>query len=267
MVASRLPCPARESLSKRHHKVHMDIILGLKLRGQRQDGQIRYEPLTGANQVPLGKGRFSRNASVPASASRTQARSGSESSNVTPSKNLTPTSYAGAIQRLMNRKVWRTVGDGTDEDPTIHWVYNITNCTAARIHGCETVIREACEKMKTPIVWVRAIDHSVTRKPVFSPAENRHVMLLYPSDPHITVYMGTSIEYVYEGHLFCAYSSINPDVPERLAKPGERLMDEEGEGLSIVLWDRTDIRDKAYKEKLLPLASCKDGREENTAIA
>ncbi|KAL3476674.1 hypothetical protein BJX99DRAFT_258224 [Aspergillus californicus] len=99
-------------------------------------------------------------------------------------------------------------------------VYNLRR----KEDGIEAICRQACAYTGSTIVWVRAIDHRTTQVTSAPGRRGQRRVIYEPSDPHITVYMGRSDEYDYEGHLYCAYSRSAPSVPTRLAEPRERRL-------------------------------------------
>ncbi|KAL4809868.1 hypothetical protein BDV18DRAFT_156247 [Aspergillus unguis] len=166
---------------------------------------------------------------------------------------MTVNGYVEAVKRVRVMEIRREVGGGTVDDPTIRWTCHPKDNPYGRVAAIEALCRAACRVMRTSIIWVRWGDHSSTRT-ISVTADHRIQKTVGPDDPHITVYMGNSFEYDYEGHLYIAYSKQNPRLPERLASPAERShLKPDKTDDPICLTDRRGLRERAYRAGELPL--------------
>ncbi|KAL4804595.1 hypothetical protein BDV18DRAFT_161690 [Aspergillus unguis] len=137
-------------------------------------------------------------------------------------------SYDIRVRRLRGADITRRVGSGTSPtDPLIRWICP-TVSDRDRMYAIDNICREACSITGSTMVWVRSIDHRTTRINSGRGGRNnrggsrRGGTVYVPADPHITVYMGRSEEFDYEGHLYVAYHHSAPHIPARLADPRER---------------------------------------------
>lgn len=106
--------------------------------------------------------------------------------------------------------------------------------------------------MKTTKIWIRKYDHGTTRT-FTQTARGKIERTISEDDPHITVYMGHSEDYLYEGHIYIGYSKANPYIPARLAEPEERRFAKDGNKNPIPVLDRQGLRREAYAMGLLPI--------------
>ncbi|KAL4915863.1 hypothetical protein BDW62DRAFT_203315 [Aspergillus aurantiobrunneus] len=177
-------------------------------------------------------------------------------------RKMTALGYARAVSRLRDSVVTREVGAGTSTDPLISWICEPVDRPRGRIEGIEALCRDACKLKGTTRIWVRMGDHSSTR--TFSvTAQRRTEKNVSGDDPHVTVYMGNSVEYEYEGHLYLAYSQEDSRIPCRLARPEERRnLQPDDVGDPINLLDRRELREKSYDIGFLPLKSMEPESED-----
>ncbi|KAL3482096.1 hypothetical protein BJX99DRAFT_252811 [Aspergillus californicus] len=162
----------------------------------------------------------------------------------------TARSYANTVETLRDREQTATAveGSGTTEDPFIIWLGG-REPEPDRKAGCEKVCREACAILGVSIVWIRAWDHNTTQRLTRTFRNVQKTFTRCP--PHLTVYMGNSIEFDYEGHIYCTYSS--SDVPDRVVRPSEGPKEFEDSGVGIGVLDKTTFRIAAYDQGRLPL--------------
>ncbi|KAL4782885.1 hypothetical protein BJX76DRAFT_358518 [Aspergillus varians] len=165
---------------------------------------------------------------------------------------MTVKGYVDKVKALREKEVKRQVGSGTLDDPLIVWIGTVVDRPRGRVAGIEKVCREACLMKRSTKLWIRRDDHNTTR--TFSRTiTGTSVKKILPDDPHITAYLGESIEYDYEGHIYCGYTEEAPMLPCRLARPEERQYNLMGDLQPLTLLNRMDLREKAHAIGFLPL--------------
>ncbi|BCS21950.1 uncharacterized protein APUU_30175S [Aspergillus puulaauensis] len=166
---------------------------------------------------------------------------------------MTVRGYVRAVERLLEEDpVIEPVGSGTVDDPRIIWISKADDRPRGRVAGIERICRLACAEMKTTKIWIRKYDHGTTRT-FTQTARGKIERTISEDDPHITVYMGHSEDYLYEGHIYIGYSKANPYIPARLAEPEERRFAKDGNKNPIPVLDRQGLRREAYAMGLLPI--------------
>ncbi|KAL5334149.1 hypothetical protein BJX70DRAFT_402851 [Aspergillus crustosus] len=156
-------------------------------------------------------------------------------------------SYAGAVSKL--REIpYRTVGQGTLDDPFIYWLCEAKDIPQGRVEGVERVCRLACRQKRQRMVWIRCGPHSTKR--TLTIVDGEVEKKIEPDDLHITASLGNSYEYEYDAHLYCACSHTQ-GVTDRLATEEERKYKQDVEGFPICLLDRKPQRAQARKRNPL----------------
>ncbi|KAL4879267.1 hypothetical protein BJY04DRAFT_220387 [Aspergillus karnatakaensis] len=171
----------------------------------------------------------------------------------------TPKQYVTVVESLNCARINRRFGAGTLEDPAILWLCKTAGMSEARKEAVEAICSRACKAVGCTILWIRMSDHSTTRSQ--SAAQTRKEMLMSrgqaqgkarvigqrPDDPHITAFIGNSPTYDFEGHIFVSYANDGRKIPVRFADPKEREYCKPDEPEPIVLWDRRESMNEAFR--------------------
>ncbi|KAJ0414849.1 hypothetical protein BJY00DRAFT_318421 [Aspergillus carlsbadensis] len=164
--------------------------------------------------------------------------------------------YAEHVKKVRKRASGaRRDGSGTYEDPEIVWLEKAPAKPAGRYEAILKICQDACRMMQQKRLWIRSLDHATTRTFTHTATHNGDGKRRRSAYPHITVYIGASFEYEYEGHLYIEYV-LHPNgaptrVPSRLGRPGVRRDDPKWLEQVVELWDRKFIRDRASNAGLL----------------
>ncbi|KAL2843404.1 hypothetical protein BJX68DRAFT_270136 [Aspergillus pseudodeflectus] len=141
-------------------------------------------------------------------------------------------------------------GKGAYDDPEIIWLVAPPRGPPGRREGILKMCREACELMGTKRVWIRALDHATTRTitrtgPRRTARPEDYTTTIKAAFPHITVYMGASCAYEYEGHLYCLYERYL--VPRGLGRPDIDRSHPDWVKEVVEVLDRKFLRDRALQ--------------------
>ncbi|KAL2845914.1 hypothetical protein BJY01DRAFT_247428 [Aspergillus pseudoustus] len=165
---------------------------------------------------------------------------------------MTEKGYSLAVKdlALRTKNSQRTDGTGTEDDPEIIWLCSAPTRDPRRVEGILKICREACKLKSTNRTWVRAIDHNTARTLTWSRTCTRRGVGVHvqhgPCDPHITVYMGESDQYDYEGHLYVYYGT-KGRVPSGLGRPGVSTEHPDWVDFVVDVLDRRDLRERALR--------------------
>ncbi|KAL4928183.1 uncharacterized protein BDV17DRAFT_291927 [Aspergillus undulatus] len=163
-------------------------------------------------------------------------------------------SYAKRANQLKKQEPKRTMGSGSMEDPCVMWLCSPVDDPAGRVKTVEALCRQACLEKGMRKIWIRMGDHNTTQAFGLSVTDTRGAGVqksFSRCDPHITVYMGNSYKYRYDGHIFVAYSKDSPELPVRFAEKKDRELIQPGEEGAICLLDRDFVRGLAESEGFL----------------
>ncbi|KAL4940978.1 hypothetical protein BDV06DRAFT_223580 [Aspergillus oleicola] len=164
---------------------------------------------------------------------------------------MSPRNYARIVKKLRAGEHHREVGAGTNEDPKIMWICEPNDNPDGRMEAVEALCREACKMKEVKKIWIRKEDHSTTR--TFWASRTGHgdtQKAVSSCDPHLTVYMGNSLQYTYEGHIYVGYAG-RSRIPSRLALDDDRKHIQPGDEEAVSLIDRTSLREAALRQGYL----------------
>ncbi|KAL5332306.1 hypothetical protein BJX70DRAFT_404723 [Aspergillus crustosus] len=168
---------------------------------------------------------------------------------------------------MKNGYYTRDNGHATSVNPRITWLCDIPEgFTAEHMQSVDNFARQACYFTECSHAWVRMYDHMTTRIGTVTKTQKtsykgpgragpsapiaQRVKVYGEDDRHITVSLGDSTVYIYEGHLYCMPHP-KTGLPYRFSEPHERTHKKLNEDPPIILYDRRHLADQAYARGLL----------------